>query len=84
MTKLRKDWAWKMQMSLGYMVVEDDESLRAFNKCIKSIIQSERQRKNKEPKYIEPLHWKCLKCGCSHTTKDEAINCNCRQYKVNE
>ena len=45
MTALRKDWAWKMYMYLGYRVTEDEESLRAFNACIKSIIQSERQRK---------------------------------------
>ncbi|MEA2037492.1 MAG: hypothetical protein U9O94_08335 [Nanoarchaeota archaeon] len=45
-TKLRKDWAWKMHMALGYRLVEDDEELRAFNKCIKGIIQSARQRKS--------------------------------------
>lgn len=41
LTKLRRDWAWKMQVALGYMPVDDDESLRAFNHCIKGIIQSE-------------------------------------------
>ena len=43
-TPLRKDWANKMHMYLGYLPVEDDESLRAFNACIKSIIQSERTK----------------------------------------
>jgi hypothetical protein len=47
-TPLRKDWAGKMHSYLGYMVVEDDEGLRAFNRCIKSIIQSDRQRRKKE------------------------------------
>lgn len=44
-TKLRRDWARKLHTALGYMVVEDDESLRALNACIKGIVQSERQRK---------------------------------------
>jgi hypothetical protein len=47
MTRLRRDWAWMMYMHLGYRVTEDDETLRAFNRCIKSIIQSERQKKKK-------------------------------------
>lgn len=34
-----------MHMALGYMPVEDEESLRAFNACIRGIIQSERQRR---------------------------------------
>jgi hypothetical protein len=44
-TPLRRDWAWKMQMHLGYMVVEDDEQLRGFNACIKAI------RREKTKKY---------------------------------
>ena len=43
-TPLRRDWAWKMQMYLGYMVVEDEEQLRAFNACIKAI----RRQKSKQ------------------------------------
>lgn len=45
MTELRRDWANKMHMALGYLPVEDDEQLRAFNACIKGIIQSERQKR---------------------------------------
>lgn len=46
-TKLRRDWAWKMHMYLGYRPCEDEDDLRAFNRCIKAIIQSERMKKNK-------------------------------------
>ena len=44
MTKLRTDWATKMHFALGYRPVEDDCDLRAFNHCIRSIIQSEKQK----------------------------------------
>jgi len=47
LTKLRRDWAAKMHMALGYLPVEEEESLRAFNACIKGIIQSERQKRKK-------------------------------------
>lgn len=46
-TPLRKDWFWKIHKYLGYRVVEDDEQLRALNRCIRSIVQSERQRRKK-------------------------------------
>ena len=45
MTKLRMDWASKMYFYLGYSPTEDDEDLRAFNRCIKAIIQSERKKR---------------------------------------
>lgn len=44
MTALKGDWHAKMHMALGYRVCEDEDDLRAFNACIKSIIQSERQK----------------------------------------
>jgi hypothetical protein len=37
--------ARKMHTYLGYQVVEDEESLRAFNRCIKYIILSNKMKK---------------------------------------
>ena len=44
-TPLKRDWANKMHTYLGYRPCDDDDDLRAFNKCIKSIIASERNKK---------------------------------------
>lgn len=44
MTKLRRDWSTKMLLYLGYPIVSDEDDLRAFNRGIKAIIQSERYK----------------------------------------
>lgn len=57
MTKLRSDWHTKMHMYLGYLPTEDEESLRAFNKCIKDIIASERCKWERKY-FMQPLNKK--------------------------
>lgn len=34
-----------------------------------------------EPIYVEPLHYQCAKCGCSHTTRYGALECDHHTYK---
>jgi hypothetical protein len=46
MSKLKTEWNEKMFKYLGYMVTEDEEQLKAFNRCIKAIIQSETYKKS--------------------------------------
>jgi len=45
-TPLKLDWIKKLNTALGYRVIEDEESLRILNKCIKGIVQSEKLKKH--------------------------------------
>ena len=58
-SKLKQEWNNKLHMALGYMIVEDDDGLRALNSCIKGIIQSERHK------------WKCDNCNTNHEEKED-------------
>jgi len=43
-SRLKQEWNNRIHMALGYMIVEDDEQLKALNIEIRNIISIEREK----------------------------------------